>query len=204
MGLAPICLKISARIAKWETYRMITLSARLFSHWSIPLTTIYIILYLWYLHYSFKKMANADYSQSQMVSHIILADLHCCNSFYVFSLTEHTFNIFIFISLDLLVASAGRGPHLGCQAEIRTRACLTANRRKLFMHLWFIRPGVLMRADRLRGEVGGSLAVGIESFLGPFEMVRANRPAPFGYSSITQFIRNQQQSLRCIKGGSGS
>ncbi len=71
-----------------------------------------------------KKMANAAYSQSQ-----ILADLHCCHSFYVFSLTEHTYNIFIFISLDHLMTSAGRGPHLGCQAEIRTRACLTANRR---------------------------------------------------------------------------
>ncbi len=66
-----------------------------------------------------------------------------------------------------------------------------------------------MRADTLRGEVGGGLALGIESFLGPFEMARADRRVPFGpqktrYSSITQFIRNQQQSVRCIKGRSGS
>ncbi len=37
MGPAPICLKISARIAEWETYRMIPLKTRLFSHWFIPL-----------------------------------------------------------------------------------------------------------------------------------------------------------------------
>jgi hypothetical protein len=37
IGLAPICLKISARIAQRETYRMIPLKTRLFSHWSIPL-----------------------------------------------------------------------------------------------------------------------------------------------------------------------
>jgi hypothetical protein len=37
MGPAPICLKISARIAERETYRMIPLKPRLFSHWSIPL-----------------------------------------------------------------------------------------------------------------------------------------------------------------------
>ncbi len=38
MGPAPICLKISTRIAERETYRMIPLKTRLFSHWSIPLT----------------------------------------------------------------------------------------------------------------------------------------------------------------------
>ncbi len=38
MGPAPICLKISARIAERETYRMIPLKTRLFSHWSIPLS----------------------------------------------------------------------------------------------------------------------------------------------------------------------
>ncbi len=38
MGPAPISLKISARIAERETYRMILLKIRrLFSHWSIPL-----------------------------------------------------------------------------------------------------------------------------------------------------------------------
>jgi hypothetical protein len=37
MGPAPIVLKISARIAEWETYRMILLKTGLFSHCSIPL-----------------------------------------------------------------------------------------------------------------------------------------------------------------------
>ncbi len=37
MGPASICLKISARIAERETYRMIPLKTRLFSHWSMPL-----------------------------------------------------------------------------------------------------------------------------------------------------------------------
>ncbi len=37
MEPALIFLKISARIALRETFRMITLSTRLFSHWSIPL-----------------------------------------------------------------------------------------------------------------------------------------------------------------------
>ncbi len=36
MGPAPICLKISARTAERETYRMIPLKTHLFSHWSIP------------------------------------------------------------------------------------------------------------------------------------------------------------------------
>jgi hypothetical protein len=34
MGPAPICLKISARIAERETYRIIPLKNRLFSNWS--------------------------------------------------------------------------------------------------------------------------------------------------------------------------
>jgi hypothetical protein len=42
MGPAPICLKISARTAKRETYRMIPLSTRLFSHSSIPLSDVRI------------------------------------------------------------------------------------------------------------------------------------------------------------------
>jgi hypothetical protein len=70
----------------------------------------------------------------------------------------------------------------------------------------------LMRADTLRGEIvgggGGGLALEISSFVGPCEMARADRPVPFGahlqYSSITQLNRNQQQSVTCIKGGSGS
>ena len=44
MGPAPICLKISARIAARETYRMIPLKTRLFSHWSIPLIIILSVL----------------------------------------------------------------------------------------------------------------------------------------------------------------
>ncbi len=36
----PISLKISARIAYRETYRMLTLSTHLFSHWSIPVNYI--------------------------------------------------------------------------------------------------------------------------------------------------------------------
>jgi hypothetical protein len=35
------CLKISARIASRETYRMIPNSIHLFSHWSIPLNKNY-------------------------------------------------------------------------------------------------------------------------------------------------------------------
>jgi hypothetical protein len=39
----------------------------------------------------------------------------------------------------------------------------------------------LMRADRLRGEVGGGgLALEIESFVGPCEIARADRRVPFG------------------------
>ncbi len=37
MGPAPICLKISARLALRETYRMLPLFTHLFSHWSILL-----------------------------------------------------------------------------------------------------------------------------------------------------------------------
>ncbi len=37
----------------------------------------------------------------------------------------------------------------------------------------------LMRADRLRGQVGGGWAVEIESFLGPVKWHRANRRVPF-------------------------
>jgi hypothetical protein len=40
MGPAPFFLKISARIAERETYRMILLKTRLFSHWSIPLSVL--------------------------------------------------------------------------------------------------------------------------------------------------------------------
>ncbi len=42
MGPAQICVKISARSAYSETYRMIPLSTRLFSHWSVPLNTLWL------------------------------------------------------------------------------------------------------------------------------------------------------------------
>jgi hypothetical protein len=52
-----------------------------------------------------------------------------CHSFlfYYLSLSEHTYNIYIYNSSSSLPLS--RGPPLGCRAEIRTRACLTASRR---------------------------------------------------------------------------
>jgi hypothetical protein len=37
----------------------------------------------------------------------------------------------------------------------------------------------LMRADTLRGQVGGSWALEIESFLGPVKWHRADRRVPF-------------------------
>jgi hypothetical protein len=49
----------------------------------------------------------------------------------------------------------------------------------------------LMRADTLRGQVGGGWALEMESFLGPVKWHRAD-------------IRNQQQTVRCIKGRSGT
>jgi hypothetical protein len=38
----------------------------------------------------------------------------------------------------------------------------------------------LMRADTLRGQVGGRWALEIESFLGPVKWHRADRRVPFG------------------------
>ncbi len=38
----------------------------------------------------------------------------------------------------------------------------------------------LMRADSLRGEVVGGLALEISSFVGPCEMARADRRVPLG------------------------
>ncbi len=38
----------------------------------------------------------------------------------------------------------------------------------------------LMRADPLRGQVGGGWALEIESLLGPVKWHRANRRVPFG------------------------
>jgi hypothetical protein len=53
-----------------------------------------------------------------------------------------------------------------------------------------------MRAYPLRGEVGGGWALKFESFLGPVKWHRADRRVTF--------IRNQQQTIRCIKGRSGA
>jgi hypothetical protein len=39
---------------------------------------------------------------------------------------------------------------------------------------------VLMRADTLRGQVGGGWALEIETFLSPVKWHRANRRVPFG------------------------
>jgi hypothetical protein len=74
----------------------------------------------------------------------------------------------------------------------------------------------LMRADTLRGEVRGvGLALEIESFMGPCEMARAGRRVLFGAQKAPpptppsppphpELITNQQLSVRCIKGRSGS
>jgi hypothetical protein len=42
----------------------------------------------------------------------------------------------------------------------------------------------LMRADALRGEVGGWLALEISSFVGPSEIARADRRVQFGAHCI--------------------
>jgi hypothetical protein len=58
--MKPICLKISARIAERETYRMILLKTRLFSHWSIPL------IWIWHpftgQHYQIVEFTGAYYT----------------------------------------------------------------------------------------------------------------------------------------------
>jgi hypothetical protein len=60
MGPAPICLKISARIAERETYRMIPLKTRLFSHWSIHLSTVFFTLLDIFILYSTAKGSFSD------------------------------------------------------------------------------------------------------------------------------------------------
>jgi hypothetical protein len=50
----------------------------------------------------------------------------------------------------------------------------------------------LMRADTLRGQVGGGWALEIESFLGPVKWYRADRRVPFG-AQKTSFY-----SLLCV------
>jgi hypothetical protein len=60
-----------------------------------------------------------------------------------------------------------------------------------------------MRAYPLRGEVGGGWALEFESFLGPVKWHRA-RFSPSPPPLYPELIRNQQQSVRCIKGRSGA
>jgi hypothetical protein len=54
---------------------------------------------------------------------------HAATLFIYFTITEHTYNIFIYNTrrLPLLISSLlplGRGPPLGCRAEIRTRLAI--------------------------------------------------------------------------------
>ncbi len=53
-----------------------------------------------------------------------------------------------------------------------------------------------MRANPLRGEVGGGWALEFSSILGLVKWHRADRRVPF--------IRNQKHTVRCIKGRSGA
>ncbi len=64
----------------------------------------------------------------------------------------------------------------------------------------------LMRAYTLRGEVGGGGGTGNREFFGPLEMARSDRWVPIGAQKTPhpELIRNHQQSVRCIKGRSGS
>ncbi len=73
----------------------------------------------------------------------------------------------------------------------------------------------LMRADTLRGKVGGGWALKIESFLSPVKWHRADRRVPLGAQKFwpsfrdiqcyftLPFIRNQQEIVKCVKGRSG-
>jgi hypothetical protein len=47
----------------------------------------------------------------------------------------------------------------------------------------------LMRADTLRGELVGGLALEISSFVGPCEMARADRRVPFGAQKTRDYQR---------------
>ncbi len=54
---------------------------------------------------------------------------------FILTFTEHTYNFYIYNTrrVPILISSLlslGRGPPLGCRAEIRTRACHTGSRRK--------------------------------------------------------------------------
>ncbi len=48
---------------------------------------------------------------------------------------------------------------------------------------------LLMRADTLRGEVVGGLALEISSFVGPCEMARADTRVPLGAQKTRDFQR---------------
>ncbi len=59
----------------------------------------------------------------------------CCHSFIFFYINQAYIQYFIYNTrrVPLLISSLlplGRGPPLGCRAEIRTRACHTARRRR--------------------------------------------------------------------------
>ncbi len=60
-----------------------------------------------------------------------------------------------------------------------------------------------MGAYILRGEVGGGWALKFPSFLGPVKWERADRRVP-SLIPHPEFIRNQHQTARCIKGRSGA
>ncbi len=53
---------------------------------------------------------------------------------------------------------------------------------------------LLMRADTLRGEVVGGLALESSSFVGPCEMARADRRVPLG-AQRSRKVRKEQQRL---------
>jgi hypothetical protein len=57
MGPAPTCLRITASTAYRETYQMIPLSTRLFSHWSIPLI-INTVSWIRYIGLGFLQYIN--------------------------------------------------------------------------------------------------------------------------------------------------
>jgi hypothetical protein len=54
----------------------------------------------------------------------------------------------------------------------------------------------LMRADPLRGQVGGGWALEIESFLGPVKWHRADRRVPFGRVLLSTCSSSSKAQLR--------
>jgi hypothetical protein len=59
----------------------------------------------------------------------------------------------------------------------------------IYAPMFYMAPSVmfLMRADRLREQVGGGWALQIESFLGPVKWNRAYRQVPFGAQKTQDF-----------------